>query len=516
MKKPPLRLGRGIALSGVVAAVFIAVLVNVLGARHYKRWDLTASKRYTLSAATLSTLHDLPSRVDIWVVLGRNDPLLASVKQLLESYRAETSKLEVHFLDPDLDGLKVISLYHTFNLDPANSVDGRPVADAVVFVTQDKRRNFLTPNDLFEVVSETDPRAKPREEQAITGAIRATVRGGDTATLCFTTGHGELDTKPNPRGWIGELKNVLERDQLGVRDVDPTLPDAHEPYKGCSAVVIAGPGQPFSAEEANRLRTYLLEGGNALLAIGPIFAPSESGLGPSGLDTVVAPFGIELGDGMVIAEENAFPGANGTDFLAQPSEHVITEPLMTTPMSPSPPKIRVRFVRPLRKDLKDDAPAPQDLLTTPEQAFATLNLRGAEDWTGPPTRQKDDPKGPFVVAMASERPKLAKDAKRGPRVVVLGTSAPLHQQSWHDPRDLRGATFLVENAIAWLTARPPLLDIPERPPVAAGVRLTEEDWSSVLRYVLLLLPAGAALLGVLVFLLRRSTEGAPYKPKWKG
>jgi len=53
--------------------------------------------------------------------------------------------------------------------------------------------------------------------------------------------------------------------------------------------------------------------------------------------------------------------------------------------------------------------------------------------------------------------------------------------------------------------------VPEKPSVAAGIRVNEEARSDVRRYVLLFMPLAAALLGIAVALRRRSTEGAPRK-----
>ncbi|MEO6419706.1 MAG: hypothetical protein ABIP39_09885, partial [Polyangiaceae bacterium] len=82
---------RSLSLGGVVAAMVVAVVMNVLAARHYRRWDWTSGKLYTLTPATLTTLHDLSEPVELWVMLGGGDPLEQSIKQLLVSYQGETT-----------------------------------------------------------------------------------------------------------------------------------------------------------------------------------------------------------------------------------------------------------------------------------------------------------------------------------------------------------------------------------------------------------------------------------------
>src|SRR5262249_32313274 len=163
----------------------------------------------SLSPATIETLHDLGDTVEIWVLVGGGDPLEQSIKQLMESYRAETARLDVHYIDPDRDALALVELSRRFHVEAGRSEDGRVVTDPVVIVARGDKRSFLTTQDMFEVASGDDPRAKPREEQAITRAIRAVTRSGDKVKVCFTTGHGEIAIDPAPE-WIGDLKTVLE------------------------------------------------------------------------------------------------------------------------------------------------------------------------------------------------------------------------------------------------------------------------------------------------------------------
>ena len=84
------------SLGGLVAAMAVALFINVLGARHYKRADWTKNKLYTLTPATQDTLHGLSDRVEIWVLLGGGDPMEQNIKHLLASYEGETSKLDIH------------------------------------------------------------------------------------------------------------------------------------------------------------------------------------------------------------------------------------------------------------------------------------------------------------------------------------------------------------------------------------------------------------------------------------
>jgi hypothetical protein len=156
------------------------------------------------------------------------------------------------------------------------------------------------------------------------------------------------------------------------------------------------------------------------------------------------------------------------------------------------------------------------LLVTSAAAFAKKSIKGAADWPDVPPRASDDANGPFVIAMASERAKVGPSAAHGPRVVVIGSRLALAEDNWRQPRPMHGAAYLVENGLSWLAARPAILDVPDKPEVAAGMRVNEEGRAQVRNYVLVYMPAAAMLLAIAVWAWRRSSEGAKYGEEKEG
>lgn len=512
-KKPTLAT-HALASGGVIAACVLAVVLNVLGARHYKRWDVTADKRYTLTPATLETLHGLSDTIEVWVFVPGGDPLRESVKQTLVAYQAETSKLDVHWVDPDRNPQGYADARRRFKMDAGRtgSGSGGGATDAIMVMARGDKHWFIAPSDLIEIENANDPRAKPREEKAFTLAIR-NVLGGEKTHLCFVTGHGELALNDGSEFGLGFLQDVLEKDNYDTSTVDTSLPNATEPFKGCDVVIVPGIRGPFTKEEENRLRTYLLTGGNALLALSPITADSDksdTGMSPPGLAAAVAPFGIAFEEALVFETDTsvAFKDAHGIRFIGQPKPHAITQSLMPMPSRPPPPRTIVHFARPLRRAVGGtDAAAPQDLLVTSASAFAVTNIVGAAQWPDAPAKKPSDIAGPLVLAMASERPKLSPSAAHGPRVVVIGTGSAMIEKNWRLDGEGRGMAILVENSISWLAAKPQIVDVPAHASVSAGIRITADSKAEIRNYVLIYIPLAVVCLGLVVFFYRRSNEG---------
>jgi hypothetical protein len=498
-------------LTGVIAAIVLAAILNLLASRHYARWDWTQDRRWSVSPATAETLRALEQRVEVWAIAGPGDPLEQSLRQMLVSYQALSSRLDVHWVDPDRDTVQLVDLQHRFGLEAGRTENGRIATDAVVILASGDKHWFLTPEDMFEA-SPDDVHVRPKEERALTQAIRS-VLGGDKAKLCFTAGHGELslDPRKDERESLGILRDLLEKGNYELTSVDVTSPGAQEPFAGCAVVVIAGAHAPFAPSEANRLRTWLMDGGSLLAAVGPIESATESGMVPSGLDDALAPFGIALDDDLVhdVDPNAAIPETHGEGFLASARLHPVTASLVTTGGDGHPPRVAVFFARSLRHVSPPGASSASDLLVTSDAAFAKRSIAGASAWTDLPPREPSDPRGPFVLAMASERP--GANAALRPRVVVLGSRFMLAEDNWRQPRALHGAAFLVDSALSWLAARPEVVDVPDKTEVAAGMRISEEGREEVRRYVLVLMPLAALLLGAAVWAWRRSSEDRPYE-----
>jgi hypothetical protein len=263
------------------------------------------------------------------------------------------------------------------------------------------------------------------------------------------------------------------------------------------------------------MRTWLLGGGSLFATVGPIESATPTGTTGAGLDSALAPFGIALDDDLVHDLDAAvsIPDTHGEGFFVTAHPHPVTASLVVGGADAHPPRTAIYLTRSLRHVSPDGAAPASDLLVTSDRAYAKLSLVGASQWQDAPPREPGDPTGPFVVAMASERPKIGPSSPHGPRAVVVGTQFILAEDNWRQPRPLHGAAFFVDSALSWLSARPAMVDVPDKAEIAAGMRVSPEGRTEVERYVLLFMPLAALLMGSSIWAWRRAAENRPYTPR---
>ncbi|HMI88508.1 MAG TPA: GldG family protein, partial [Polyangiaceae bacterium] len=359
------RTGQLVEALGVAAAMVLAVLINVLVARHYRRWDMTRHSLYTLSPATLETLHGLGESVEVDVLLSTADPLASSVKFLLSAYRAETDRLVVKFTDPDRHAAEFLALQQKYGIEAGRTDEGVVVTDAVVIMSRAHSKPFFL--SAAELVDEReDGRGRSKVEQAFTLTLRKVMNDARTR-VCFVAGHGEkrLDDG-GPRG-LGELASRLKKNNYDAEEVDTSAPNAKNPLDGCRVAVIVGPAQPFEAEDLGRIRSWFLGGGNVFLLTSPVPDADKKRMLPLGLGPLTEAAGITLDEAFVFELDpvRKLPGGFGEQFLAEPKVHEITQGLLGEKNRDL--KILMTAARPL--SLAGGAVTPAELLATSGQAF---------------------------------------------------------------------------------------------------------------------------------------------------
>jgi hypothetical protein len=487
------------AAISVVAAVVLGFSLNVIAARHYKRWDLTTGGQFTLSEATVQTLGSLSRPIKLIVLLSKDDPLGVTVDEMLEGYSAQTNMLEIERVDPDRDQAKLLEVQKRYGVLAGQRGD-RVVTDTAIIVVAGDRHHYVAGDDLVRMEDAGDLRARPRLEHAITGGIR-TVLSSDKPTVCFTAGHAEPSLEAGVSGFA-ELKERLAKNNFEVKSVfDDENPKPGGPLEGCALLVLAGPRTPVPKEHADAMKKFIESGGDALLVVGPVPNTEQTDWVALGVDDVVATAGVAVNSDLVFEPDPTVrpQRGDGEAFFPTVRAHPATRRLQREQDG------GVQALVFLASSLRDlgGPQKPEPLLRTSDKGVGVIDFwkRSAAD----PKPGPSDHAGALAIATATELPAVA-GKKRGARIVVLGSLSPIMGGNWRDP-DHYGTTLFVEGAITWLTEHEAFLDIPDKPVVTSGLKLTEEALASILRFVVIVIPLLVLIPGIVVNYLRRRRPG---------
>jgi hypothetical protein len=490
------------AIIGLVAAMVLALLVNIVAARHYKRWDFTKGGLYTLSRATTETLKNLGEPIRIDVLVPASDPLSLSLRHLLAAYGSETTRLDVHFTDPDRHAAEYLAIQRKYD---ERVIEGRVIADTAIVISRGDRAHFVTPRDLVEVDDAEDTRARPRLEQALTVGIR-TVVSTDRTQICFTTGHGEKSIEQGASG-LASLRDRLRLNGHDVVSVSTKAASndntARSSYAGCRVVVVAGPSDKFSEQDAQKLTAYVEQGGNVLVAAGPVPDDKSEHYEDLGLGGLLGTFGLELNKNFIFETDPRLRSTRGfgETFMPITKPHAVTEGFLGAEQTGAGP---VFTVASSMKATGKGSASVTPLLVTSDDGFGMVDFFAWAKDPGEPVAKDGDAKGPLTISFAGELPARS-GAPRGARLVAVASSSPMMGENWMSD-ELRGTAVFIESAMAWLASSPTPIDIPKKPAMTAGLRLSEDSLASIFRYVVVFIPLASVLVGVAIHLRRRSTE----------
>lgn len=477
------------AAIAVFAAGLLLVEVNVMSRRHYARWDWSTTQSYTLSESTRKVVSRLDGPVKITTLLGNGAPHRLEMATLLESYAALSSNLDVRRIDPDRQPAEYLEL-----TQPLSSFDGAPatpLSRPAAVVERGDRRALIEQADL----GTTDAQGRPvsRVELALTRAL-VEVSSTHRPLACFVTGHGEPSVDDLAPAGLRKLSELLESNQVEVRRTPLDLPQPESELKSCSLIAVVGPTRPVPKEHTALLTERAAAGSGVLLALDPLL-DRQAQIISSGLEPLAREVGVLLETSFIIETDPELraPTGLGEAFFAITKTHPVTEGLST---DRSRLDARAFFVgatalRPL------PGAGTARLLETSGSAdtLSHLRLRTSSTSLEPP----------FAVGLASQTTRGEGESQRTRRAVVFGSSNALLNETLSDPAQV-GNHVLAEQALSWILQRDALVSVPTRTRASAGLRLTEEALSSLLRYVLIIVPLASASLGGWLLWQRRRRE----------
>jgi ABC-2 type transport system permease protein len=506
--------GLSLALSLVAAALAlgIAVMVNVLAARHYVRGDWTSSRLYSLSPKTVAVMQALPRPVSVTVFLyprreSEEDRAVASLLRelLLRLQRHAGDRLLVEYVDPDRAPERAEQARRTHGISP------HELSQGVVVVSSGARARFIPRDDLAD--EELDLRDGTRRlrafrgEAALLSAVE-TVTSDRTPAICFAQGHGEPDASSLEDAGYGTFADDLRREAFEVRRQESLVALA---TAGCDALVIAEPQVAYTPAELAALERHLDGGGRLLLMLGPVFDRSGRAFRQLGIEGLTARFGIRFQDALVVDPVRARDMEGPSTWVARDASygrHPVTARLEGRPTTWA-------RVRPLAI-VPPPPPPPPGSATTPAPPIVLVRS-GPESWgeTDLATIRGDadvaldagrDARGPLPVAAAVEAAVAvpAGERPRPPaRLVVVGTGRLLDNSQLAGllVRDFNRDLGL--SAVAWLVDRPERAGIGPKVPAELRAVIDVAAADRAFQLFVIGLPLAAVALALVVWRRRR-------------
>jgi ABC-type uncharacterized transport system involved in gliding motility auxiliary subunit len=435
----------------VLAVLVILGLINFVGYRHHKRFDLTAEKLYTLSDQTRNIVRGLQQ--DVTVARFDKSPNAA-----FDDLMAEYKNLSPHFKFENVDPQQKPEVAQEFG--------AQHMGDVIVASGTHKEH--------VPTGAQGDA-----GEQEITGALlKAT--SDKVKTVCFATGHGEKALGDNGQDGYSQVDAGLKKENYATKTVN--LITENSVPADCSVLLIAGPKQSYYPQETALIGKYLDGGGAALIMEDPATDPK--------LDDIYKSWNIAVGSNVVVDASGMgrlFGGGPIIPLVADFGTSPITKGFQgSVTFFPLARTVSIA-------DKSKSIPQAVELLKTSERSFTIPGLKPGE------TKISYDPKtdtlGPLSLGVAASR----KLDDKAARLVVIGNSQ-FAANPWIGQQ--RNGDLLF-NTIDWLAQDESLISIRPKAPTNRRVTLTEGQATALRWLDLAFLPGLVIFSGVFIWWKRR-------------
>ena len=468
----------------VAAVLALVVMFNYLAIRHYQRWHWNRATEAELSQRTRLVLATLTNTVKVTAYFDSEDPLFPRVKGLLKEYQYASPKVQVQFVDYLRDNTAARKIKADYKLTAISEKN-------VVIFDMGGRVKVVSSGDLSDydyskaLAGETNAidRTHFKGEMAFTSAIFS-VANERKPVAYYLLGNGEhLPGGDGPDSYGKFLALLHDENNFILHPL--ILGGTNEVPANCNLLIIAGPTQPLDVIELEKIQRHLDQGGRALINFNRnTVSPARR----TGLERLLAKWGVEVGDNAIYDRENSI-SSSGLDLVpANYGGHPIVNPLANTRIILSMP----RSIRAAKANGgRNEELKVTELLFTGPRSVVEVNTRTHE--TDPSLTGSH----PLMAVVEKSVPALQRGATR---MVVLGDSSLWSNGLIEVDANRDFAAF----AANWLVNQQVLLnDIPRRAIRHYQLNLTRSQLRSVQLVLLLGLPGGVLLLGTLVWLRRR-------------
>ena len=266
-----------------ILLLFMLLLVNLLASKYYLRFDLTEDQRYTLKSTSKNIVQQVKSPTLIKVYLKGNFPsefqrLQQETNQFLEELRAENSRINIQFINPESfeeDLIKKGMIPSRLTVEE----DGT-LSEAIIFpwaeVMYRNKASLvnLLPNTNAVNQDEQLQFAIENLEYSFTAALNKLIRNANKK-IAVISGNGELEDL----SFYSFLSTLKEKYSLAKFSLDAVASAPQQTLEDLShfdLAIIAKPTIKFSEYEKLTLDQFITNGGKTLWMVDQVQAEQDS------------------------------------------------------------------------------------------------------------------------------------------------------------------------------------------------------------------------------------------------
>lgn len=461
----------------IISAFAIFLMLNYLSFRHWKRFDLTKNKIYSLSDESKKVLKKLNKELQIYVLFDETDAIYDELNELLKRYENLSKNIKIKYINPKRNILEAKKLVEELEITQNNSI----------VVKSEERKKFIYGSELAEYDYTGMQWGQPPQlkafkgEEVITAAI-LNVSETKQVKIGFIKGHNEYSIEDYDENGLYEAKENLIKRNYNVEEI--SLLNLTEIPSDYSLLISVSPKYPPLPNELEIIDKFIEKGGSFFLCLDPNFDQINKKITPSGFEEFLKKYGIEIKQVLAFDPKKAIPfvGA-GYLYLDSFRFHKITDKMNKTPVL-FPLSIALGTLEPEQKDYKTHI-----LIETSDEAWGETDI-GFLIKEGKISNDEKDIKGPLQISVISEgRGKVLVvgdgDFCTNGQIINLGNSA------------------FFQNAVYYLSQKEELISIPPKPVERVAITLNRKQMRTIFIVIIIILPLISIISGILIYRLRR-------------
>jgi ABC-type uncharacterized transport system involved in gliding motility auxiliary subunit len=446
----------------VLLLIGVLVIVNYLGDKHQKRWDMTAEHLHSLSDESIKVAGEVKTDIKVKAFYpGAEEP---QVRELLKLYTNQNAKIAVEFIDPDKQN-QLAQQYQVTQYGTLRNPMTREqkVVGTIILDAGDSKVERIEKQD---DVTEED----------VTNALTKLVKG-EKKNVYFISGHGEKVLNGTDREGYEVANGELAKAGYVVKAIN-LASDLKIPADA-SAIVLAGPKTEPFAQENEALDAYLNGGGSLLLMLDPPPAATMKDFAEKwavtlGNNRIIDPSGM----GQLLGKGPDSP------LVTSYGGHKIVDKFNLMTFFPQARSVQVSKTPP-------NGLSAETLIQSSPQSWGESDLTSNKV-----ARDDKDLQGPVPIAGV-----ITKDAAGGKktRLVVFGDSDFAMNANYGNQGN--GNLFL--NTVKWLAHDENFVSIKAKSPSDRSLTMTETSGRTVMILVVALFPGAVLFTGIVVWVRRR-------------